>query len=98
MGSRFKKPERLGSVVESVLADLGLFSAYRNYKIMNKWADAVGPIVAKVTEPDRIEHGTLFVKVTNSSWRQELHYYKAEIIVKLNDGQDYDVVKDIILV
>tara|TARA_Y100000590_G_scaffold195942_1_gene222484 strand:- start:3669 stop:3944 length:276 start_codon:yes stop_codon:yes gene_type:complete len=48
------------------------------------WAAVVGKVVSSVTKAERVESGTLIVRVETSVWRQELHMQKEEIINKIN--------------
>ena len=98
MRTKNSGPERIGSLIESVLSELGLAGAYWQHRAMQAWDEAVGEILARVTEPERIEHGRMFVKVRDSSWRQELHYYRGEIMKRLNENLNRRVVRDIIFV
>ena len=62
---------------------------------MNTWASVVGEQVARVTTPQRLEKGVLFVGVATSPWRNELVLRKREIIQKLNAAAGTTVVHDI---
>ena len=58
----------------------------------------VGPRIAKNTSAERVKDGILFVKVKSDVWRNELLFYKMELIKKLNLKLGKKVVLDIILV
>ncbi len=57
-----------------------------------------GEINASKTEPVKIERGKLFVRTSDSVWRHELILQKYEIIKKLNNKLEKNVIKDIIFV
>jgi len=95
---RSSKPEKIGDIVESVLKRFGLLKAYRQQQALESWAETAGEIIANVAKAERIEHGRLYVKVEDSSWRNEIHYYKRELIDRLNEKAGEKIVKDIILV
>ncbi|MFC1557351.1 DUF721 domain-containing protein [candidate division KSB1 bacterium] len=98
MSKRESQPKHVGTLISSVLAELGLTGTYKQHKALLLWPEAAGDIIANVTEPDRIEYGRLYVRVRNSSWRQEIHYYKSDILKRLNEMLDEEVVKEIILI
>lgn len=98
MAGTYRKPERAGAAVEALLKELGLWKAYREFRVLDYWADAAGEIIARVTTPESIQHGRLYVAVENSAWRNELTFYKRDIIERLNERAEEDVVKDIIFV
>ncbi len=73
-------------------------NAYKQHQVLLKWPEAAGEIIAEVTSPEKIEFGRLYVKVKNSSWKQELHFHKAEIINRLNEISEGTIIKEIVLI
>ncbi len=53
-------------------------------RIAAAWATAVGARIAAHAIPDRLNRGTLFVKVSDSVWMQQLHFLKQDILGKIN--------------
>lgn len=98
MGSSVKHPEAIGTVLNRLFSNLGIAGGIKQQQAILAWNDVVGPVIAKVTEPVRIEHGRLYVEVENNTWRQELHFYKHQIVEKLNNELKSKIVKEIILV
>lgn len=49
------------------------------------WPRAVGPDVARRTEPLLIEKGTLRVRVPDARWRKVLHRMQGEILARLRE-------------
>jgi len=92
------KPERLDALIDAAIARLGLTRAFQQQQALMIWSEIVGKSIAGATEPERIEHGRLYIRVKNSVWRQEIHFYKKAIIEKMNGQLGNKVVKDIILV
>ena len=58
------------------------------------WEDAVGGPIARNAQPDRIERGVLIVRVSSSSWAQEMTYMKDRIISRLNEKLPRKMVND----
>jgi predicted nucleic acid-binding Zn ribbon protein len=50
---------------------------------MRRWAKIVGPELAKKSQPDRFDQGTLWVAVINSVWAQELRMQSDTILRRL---------------
>jgi predicted nucleic acid-binding Zn ribbon protein len=90
--------DTLGDVLNRTLSDFGIQKAVKKYRALHIWEDVVGERIAKVTKAQRISDGRLFVKVKNDSWRNELVYYKKEIVNKINKEIGYTAIKDIILI
>lgn len=59
------------------------------------WDSVVGKEIAEKTEPFKVLKGSLFVKVADTVWRNELQYFKNEIIEKLNKKIGKKIIKDI---
>ncbi len=61
------------------------------------WQDIVGELLAERSTPEKYDHHILFVKVSNSTWLQELILIKPTIISRLNNNLDLQV-NDIIFI
>jgi predicted nucleic acid-binding Zn ribbon protein len=59
------------------------------------WDMCVGKEIARHTEPLKVSQGIIFVKVDNDVWRNELTYFKHEIIEKLNQKLGKKAIKEI---
>ena len=90
--------ERLGEILEKSLKRLELSGRLIEYGVWPVWNETVGPVIARNAQPDRIRHGTLFVKVTGPTWMQQLQYMKEMITEKLNQRLGTEVVKNIFFV
>ena len=60
------------------------------------WEQAVGPRVAEVSTPIRLENGKLFVRVSNSAWRQELSLMRQEILRQVQTHMDDGPVTELV--
>ena len=87
--------QSLKTAIDLMLKKFGIDNAVSQNKALNIWDDIVGKTVAKNTEPDRVEHGVIIVKVSSPTWRQELYFQKEEIIKKLNNSIGKKAIRDI---
>ncbi len=87
--------QSLKLVIDSMLRKFGIDNAIAQNNALNVWNEIVGETVAKNTEPDRVEHGVIIVKVSSPTWRQELYFQKTEIIKKINNKIGRNVIRDI---
>jgi hypothetical protein len=55
------------------------------------WKNIVGELLAERSTPEKYEHHVLFVKVTNSTWMQELILIKPLILSRLNSNPELQV-------
>jgi predicted nucleic acid-binding Zn ribbon protein len=98
MAKRNYPVERLGAVLEESLKRLDLAPQLEAYGIWPVWDDVVGPPVARNAQPEKIRHGTLFVKVSSPVWMQQLQFMKELIAEKLNERLRAHVVKNIFFI
>lgn len=77
------KFQSLGDILEKILKKKDIHITSEKRRLHDIWIKAVGSRIADQTSPEKLQKGTLFVKVSNSVWMQQLHFLKAEIIEKL---------------
>lgn len=94
--SSWKSPEKIGNLLDSILSERGYKTICKEYDVISKWKEIVGEKIALVTECTRIEDGKLYVKVSSSSWRNEIVYLKTEILKKIKKDTDCTTVFDIV--
>ena len=87
--------KHLKKAIESAIDSAGIKSALKQETAVILWGKIVGEAVSSVTNAERIESGTLVVKVKTSVWRQELHMQKKEIIKKINKKIGTTAIRDI---
>tara|TARA_Y100001970_G_C14190111_1_gene834841 strand:- start:1159 stop:1434 length:276 start_codon:yes stop_codon:yes gene_type:complete len=87
--------EHIQKAIKSFLKNTGLENGVAQQKAIEVWCEIVGEKVAKNTNAESIEHGTLTVKTKNPVWRQELLFQKKEIIKKLNKKLKKNIIKEI---
>ena len=74
----------------------GLRPRLSEYRVWKAWREVVGDKVAERAQPMRLKGGTLYVRVTSSSWMQELSLFKDRIVKGLNESLGKGVVEDIV--
>src|SRR3970282_776785 len=90
--------EKLGENLDKSLKRLDLSPRLEEYGVWPVWDEIVGAAIARNAQPEKIRNGTLFVKVSSSTWMQELQYMKEMISEKLNQSLGKEVVKNIFFV
>jgi predicted nucleic acid-binding Zn ribbon protein len=88
-------PVPAAQAINEMMTALGIDQTLRKFSVLTAWSDMVGEQIARVTVPDRIESGVLYVRVTTAPWRAELSMKRLEILQKINRALGADVVKDI---
>ena len=87
--------KHLKKVIEEAVEGAGIKSALNQENAVILWGAVVGKTVSSVTKAERVESGTLIVRVETSVWRQELHMQKNEIIKKINKKIGTTAIRDI---
>jgi hypothetical protein len=80
-----KSPDKdihIGSVIEQTLKDLGLKKGLGKAKIFFFWQEIVGKEVAQHARPEKLQGNELIIRVTSSSWANELSLLSEEILAK----------------
>jgi hypothetical protein len=72
-------PRAAGSLVDAVLRARGAHAAVREHRLVTGWVDIVGERVAQRAWPSGLQKGTLWVRVANSAWMQELSFLREAI-------------------
>lgn len=76
--------ERLGEFLPGALVKEKIFIPTMPPGMAILWNRAVGPQIARQTEPTRFRQGVLYVTVTTPAWMQQLQYMNDEILEKVN--------------
>lgn len=78
-----------------LVQDLGIGPKMAQYDVIAAWPEVVGPQIARVTDPERMENGILYVAVKTAPWRAELAMKRLDLIEKLNTRIGTRVLNDI---
>ena len=87
--------KHLKKAIEEAIDSAGIKSALSQEAAVVLWGSIVGEAVSSVTKAERVESGTLIVKVETAVWRQELHMQKEEIINKVNKKIGTQAIREI---
>ena len=87
--------QELKSAINTFLKKVGLEKGVSQNKALLVWKEVVGEKVSQNTTPEKVESGTLYIKTSNSTWRQELVFKKTDIIKKLNNKLGKNTIKEI---
>ncbi len=91
------KVEKLSSTIEKILNERGWGAKLKEYRVFSLWAKAVGPGIARHSQPASIRGRRLTVIVDSSAWMQQLSLMKPEILEKVNSRLGRDGIESITL-
>lgn len=81
--SRFTQ---VGGMVPRVLRELGLEDSARVARIAERWAEVVGPEIARHCEPTALRGSVLEATADSSVWCQALRLQSPEILAALREA------------
>ncbi len=87
--------QKLKAAINNLLKAAGLDAGVAQNKALLVWGDVVGAKVSENTTPEKVEAGTLYIKASNPTWRQELVFKKEDILKKLNKKLGEKTIKEI---
>lgn len=93
---RSRPPAGVADVLKKALRRHGLDREIDRYRFVLHWRDIMGESAGKRTRPESLRNGLLRISVPDSSWAQELSFYKDVIISRLQkylDGKE--AVRDV---
>ena len=78
-----KQIRPLSTVMESMLKRLGLYNGLMEAKIEDAWDKIAGEAATQYTAEIKIINNRLYVKVTSSTLRQDLHMNKDQVLSRI---------------
>lgn len=85
----------LSDSIHSFLKESKLDVEMYRQLIISEWKNIVGESAANHTTNMFFKEKILYVKMNNSCWRNELYYRKKEIIEKINQHVNTELVSDV---
>ena len=90
-------PKHIGEIINSYLKDRNWTQRIDGYHIIQSWEDVVPKNIFLNTKPVKIQNNSLFIKVKNHVWANELRIRKGEIIKLINQKIGENLIKNIII-
>ncbi len=89
------RPQRLGSILGSVIDEMGIGRHLDEARVVEAWGEVAGPTISRMTSSVWVKGGTLFIKVSSAAWRQELHLQRMGWRDRINGHLQKDLVREI---
>lgn len=93
---RTKIPRPIGELLDQVIGGLGIKASLDEARVVDAWAEVAGPNIMSVTDSVWMRRGKLYVKITSSTWRQELHMQRQGWCDRINGQVGAEVVKEVV--
>jgi len=91
------QPIRLDKLIEQMLGAFGLRDKFHGWRTVNRWAEIVGPDIARHSRAVRFADGILTIVVEKDAWRQELEMQREQILQRIHATPGGTAVKKIVL-
>jgi predicted nucleic acid-binding Zn ribbon protein len=92
---KLASPEKVGSIVKSLLAERGYLTICEEQAVCERWAELVGERIARVARCTKVERGVVHVQVESATWRHELAYLKATLLDRIR--RQCNSIKELVL-
>ena len=97
MVKRLSNESTIGSVINEIIQVNKLQGGIDEVAVKDAWKNLMGNGVNTYTKNILLKGTTLYVELTSSVLREELHYGKDKIIKMINEELKKDVVKEVVL-
>ncbi len=92
---RKRKLFPLGNILSKSFKNLGLETKFAQQQIMDQWDDIAGEKIGSVSAPQYFKFRTLFIKVIDPAWLQQLVFLEDKIKDKINKRAKKELVQKI---
>ena len=87
---------RIGDLLKKTLQAAGIAERVDRQTAVTFWEEIVGPKLAEKTKALRVENDVLKVKVASAPWRNEMVFFKEDILKKIAEKIGKNKINDII--
>ena len=86
----------IAELVRATCREEGLETPLNEFRLIKAGSEILGPAVRSYTKELRIYNQVLYVSVTSSVLRQELHMNRKSLVHRLNSHVKAQVIRDIV--
>ncbi|WP_226377820.1 DUF721 domain-containing protein [Citrifermentans bremense] len=92
---RMRRPAPVSDLLSQMLHGTPAEQRLKEGRIWLVWDEAVGSRIASHAQPSSFRAGALTISVDSSPWLQQLNYLKKELIGKVNDALEEELVTEL---
>lgn len=90
-----KQSEPIGNLIQQFLRINGLETPYNEHRIVEAWPVVMGNFISQYTKEVFVKNQVLHVKVTSPAIKQNLMMERKNLVQRLNQYVDAQVIEDI---
>lgn len=88
----------VGTLIDTILQDLGIADRVRDAQALLAWEEIAGPRLAARARAVRVHRGKLELAVPSGVWRTHLSFSKRQLLQRLNAFLGRTVIRDLVFV
>ena len=92
---RRTEAESVGTLIRKFLRQEGLETPLNEKRLVDAWAEVMGPTIASMSKAQFIKNQVLYVEVTSAPLRQQLMMGRMQLVTKLNQHVGAQVITNI---
>ncbi len=92
------RAEVVGTLLQSVLADLGVDDKLQECRALMAWEEVAGDRLAEQAKAIGVHRGRLQLAVSSAVWRTHLSFSKQQLLDRINQRLGERVLKDLVFV
>ncbi len=92
---RKQQVQSLGAIMADFLRENNMEKPLLEKRIVTVWPEVMGELIARYTRKVEFKNGVLYVHLSSAALRQELFLARFEIVKKMNEHINSDIVQDI---
>ena len=92
---KMKRPAVVSDLLSALLRGTPAEQRLKEGRIWMVWEDAVGSGIAAHAQPAAFRNGVLTLHVDSGPWLQQLNFLKKDLIRKVNDELEEEMVKEL---
>jgi len=90
-----KPPVKISEALQPLLDRFDTEGQFGIVRLTRLWPEIVGETIARRTQVSSLKFHTAVVKVSGAMWIQELNLMKPQILARLHEKIDPDIVRDL---
>ena len=87
--------QKVSGILARIIKQYGLEGKMLEYTLAEKWEHIAGSIIATHSRPDSIRYRKLYIIVDSNAWIQELSFYKADLVTRVNNYFGKKIISDV---
>jgi predicted nucleic acid-binding Zn ribbon protein len=88
---------KISDILQEFLRDNKLDVKLKERQLIESWEELMGKTIFRATKQIYIKESKLFVVISSSVIRNEIHMLKQEIVKKLNEKAGEDIITELVL-